>query len=98
MAEKGDINSIVQAADLLKIISNPQRLAILCCLREHEMSVGELASFLEMGQSSLSQHLAKLRDCGLVETRRDQQMIYYSLTSSEAAQLIRVLRKIYCKK
>lgn len=96
MASKNDITSIVEASELLKTMSNPSRLAILCCIREQEMSVGELAEFLDLGQSALSQHLARLRDQGLVQTRREQQMIFYSLSSPEVVQLIKVLRKMYC--
>jgi DNA-binding transcriptional ArsR family regulator len=97
MQAKDELRSITAASELLKTMSNPQRLAILCCLKEDEMSVGEIAEFLEIGQSSLSQHLSKLRDQGLVHTRRDQQMIYYSLASGEVSEIIKVLRTLYCK-
>ena len=97
MASKNDIRRIQEASNLLKIIGNPQRLAILCCLREEkEMSVGEITDFLGLTQSAVSQHLAKLRDRDLVVARRDQQTMYYSLSSNEVTEIIKVLRKLYC--
>ena len=84
------------AAGLLKLLANENRLMILCQLADGEMSVGELAAAIGLGQSPLSQHLAKLRQDGLVTTRREGQSIYYSLNSDAAAQVIRVLYEMYC--
>ncbi len=61
----------------LLAMGNPKRLEILAILNEDEMSVCDLAEQLGMGQSSLSQHLARLRQAGLVTTRRDGQLIFY---------------------
>lgn len=96
MVKKKDLKSLLQAADMLKLLSNPKRLAILCYLQEGEMSVGELAAVVELSQSALSQHLAKLRELELVQTRRDQQTIYYSLSSRETEAIIEVLHGLYC--
>jgi DNA-binding transcriptional ArsR family regulator len=96
MIKKKELKSLLQAADMLKLLSNPKRLAILCYLRDGEMSVGELASVVELSQSALSQHLAKLRELALVDTRRDQQTIYYSLSSAETEAIIEVLHSLYC--
>ena len=96
MVKKKDLNSLLQAADMLKLLSNPKRLAILCYLREGEMSVGELASVVDLSQSALSQHLAKLRELALVATRREQQTIYYSLSSGKTEAIIEVLHSLYC--
>lgn len=86
-----------RASGLLKAMSNPVRLLVLCQLAESEKSVGELAGMVEVGQSALSQHLALLRNRGLVTFRRDGQTLYYSLAGREAATLLAALYQIYCK-
>ncbi|NVK23087.1 MAG: winged helix-turn-helix transcriptional regulator [Kangiellaceae bacterium] len=86
-----------QAAKLLKSISNEQRLLILCILHDQELSVGELNELMpKLSQSALSQHLAVLRNDGLVATRRDSQTIYYTLSSNEASHIIHLLHDMYC--
>ena len=85
-----------KAADLLKAMANPQRLRVLCLLVEGERSVGQLNSEVELSQSALSQHLAKLREEGLVVTRKDAQTVFYSLTPGPALDIIRVLHAVYC--
>lgn len=86
-----------QAAELLKNLANESRLQILCVLAADELSVGELNARIPLSQSALSQHLKRLRQDGLVTTRRESQTIYYSLARSDALQIIEVLHKIYCK-
>ena len=81
---------------LLKAVSNENRLLVLCHLGQGELSVTELNERIDLSQSALSQHLAKLRQDGLVDTRRESQTIYYSLASSEAARLIEFLHKEFC--
>ena len=76
------------AADLLGALANPRRLHILCLLTEGEHSVGALADKVDLSQSALSQHLAKLRAQQIVSTRRHGQTIYYSLTHDGARELI----------
>ncbi len=85
-----------EAASLLKAMSNEHRLLILCHLVEGESSVGELNERVELSQSSLSQHLAVLRQCGLVETRRESQTIYYRLADGPAVGIMRTLYERYC--
>src|SRR4029077_210539 len=68
-----------QASDLLKALSNRHRLLIICQLIDGERSVGDLADFLSLRDSTVSQHLALLRKDGLVAARRDAQTIYYSI-------------------
>jgi DNA-binding transcriptional ArsR family regulator len=85
-----------QAARLLKSLANESRLLIMCTLAEGESSVGALNERIHLSQSALSQHLALLREQGLVVTRRESQVIYYSLAQSEAIELIQVLHDIYC--
>ena len=84
------------AALLLKALGNEQRLLILCNLLERPMSVGELNRRVELSQSALSQHLALLREAGLVETRREAQSIHYSLPPGPVTKVIALLQEIYC--
>lgn len=86
-----------QAARLLAALGQTKRLMALCRLVDNEMSVGALAEAVGLGHSALSQHLARLRDLGIVATRRDGQTIYYRLASDDARRLITVLYDIYCR-
>ena len=84
------------AAQLLKAMSNEHRLLILCHLGEQELSVGQLNELVDLSQSSLSQHLARLRKDGLVKTRRESQTIYYSIAQVAIIKLIEVLHAEFC--
>ena len=86
-----------KAAALLKALANEQRLMILCDLVERELSVGELHERLDLSQSALSQHLAVLRNAGIVATQRESQTILYSLPPSVATRIIGLLYKEYCE-
>lgn len=85
-----------QASDLLKSLSNPHRLMILCQLLEGERSVGDLAAFLDLRSSTVSQHLALLRREGLVTARRDAQTIYYAVASLPAQRVLQTLFELFC--
>lgn len=85
-----------QAAELLKALSNPQRLRVMCLLIDGEKTVGEINAEVDLSQSALSQHLAVLREGGLVQTRRESQSVYYSVATGPVHQLIRTLHDIYC--
>jgi len=85
-----------QAARLLRALSNENRLMVLCLLVEGEKSVGELNAALPLSQSALSQHLALLRDEGLVSARRAGQNIHYGLASPAARRVMETLHAIYC--
>lgn len=85
-----------EAVTLLKGLANESRLMIMCVLTEGEVSVGELNKRIELSQSALSQHLAVLRDQGLVKTRRESQTIYYSLAETPAMNVIELLHTVYC--
>lgn len=76
---------------LLAAMANPRRLAILRVLRDGEISAGELGRKVTLSQSAASQHLSKLREAGLVDTRRDKQIVYYSFISPKAKEILRVL-------
>lgn len=84
------------AAVLLRALANERRLLILCQLGEGELSVGALQERLDVSQSVLSQHLAVLRDEGVVATRRQSQTIFYRIAKPAAVQLIATLAAIYC--
>ena len=84
------------ASDLLKALANRHRLLIVCQLIDGERSVGDLAEFLGLRDSTVSQHLALLRKDGLVSTRRDAQTIYYSIASEPAREILAALYRVYC--
>lgn len=87
------------ASDLLKAMSNQTRLMILCQLLHGERTAGELDSLTSLSQSALSQHLAVLREHGLVHTRRESQNIYYAIEGDRARAIIEVLYRIFnCEK
>jgi len=85
-----------QASDLLKALANRHRLLIICQLIDGERSVGDLAEFLGLRDSTVSQHLALLRKDGLVVARRDGQTIYYSIASDPAREVLKTLYQVYC--
>jgi DNA-binding transcriptional ArsR family regulator len=85
-----------KATALLKSMANERRLTILCHLAGGERSVGALEAVLDLSQSALSQHLARLRADKLVLTRREGQTIYYRLASTEATAVMMALHSIYC--
>lgn len=87
-----------KAANLLKALANPQRLRVLCLLVGHELTVGQLNEHLpELSQSALSQHLSRLREQGMVTTRRESQQIWYHLVDGPALRMITTLHSIYCE-
>jgi DNA-binding transcriptional ArsR family regulator len=86
-----------EAAGLLKLLANENRLLILCRLAvAGEMSVGDLADAVDLSQSALSQHLAKMREDGLLATRREAQTVFYRIADPNAARLLALLKSIYC--
>jgi len=86
-----------KAATMLRVVGNEQRLLVLCLLIEHhELSVGALLEYLDLSQSALSQHLAKMRDEGLVTFRRESQTLYYRIGNSDVEKLVATLKSIFC--
>lgn len=88
--------SASQAAAYLKTLAHEGRLMILCHLGTGERSVGELEALLQMRQAAVSQMLARLRDEGLVTTRREGKTIYYSLLDEKTEQMISLLHNLFC--
>jgi DNA-binding transcriptional ArsR family regulator len=85
-----------KACDLMKTLGHKDRLMVLCHLTAGEKSVGELAGLLDIPQSPLSQHLARMRKEALVTTRREAQTIYYSIASGEAERFVSLMHELYC--
>jgi DNA-binding transcriptional ArsR family regulator len=85
-----------EAEAFLKAMANRYRLMILCQLHQGEKSVTTLQGGVGLSQSALSQHLARLREDGLVKTRRESQTIYYSLATPNVSELIALLYRLYC--
>ena len=89
------------AVGLLKLLSHPVRLSILCnLLHEGEMSVTEIVEAEKgaAGQSQISQFLGKMRSEGLVKTRKEAQTVYYKIDSAHAKKVVEALYDIYCRK
>jgi len=85
------------AARMLKLIANQRRLLILCFLAARgEMKVGDLVKAVRLGQSALSQHLARLRADGLVTYRRESQTLYYRIADVQTMRLLDALKSVYC--
>ena len=84
------------AAAYLKTLAHEGRLMILCHLGSGEKSVGELEDLLEIRQAAVSQMLARLREEGLVATRRDGKTIYYSLADQNTYEVIGLLYRLFC--
>jgi DNA-binding transcriptional ArsR family regulator len=86
-----------EAAQLLKLLGNEKRLLILCFLAVRgEMTVGELVGVVKLSQSALSQHLARLREDGLVIFRRTSQTLHYRVADPRALRVLQVLKEIFC--
>ena len=84
------------AAGVLKSLSHPQRLLLLCALDTRPHSVSELEQLTGLSQSSVSQHLARLRREGIVDVRKDAQRNLYALKSREVAVLLQTLQQVFC--
>jgi ArsR family transcriptional regulator, virulence genes transcriptional regulator len=85
-----------RAATLLRLLGNERRLMVLCQLANGELSVSELQSRVRLSQSALSQHLALLREEGVVATRRESQSIYYRIVDHAAMRVIETLAELFC--
>lgn len=92
MAEKAEI-----AARFLKGIANAHRLAILCELSKGERNVSELMQVTGIPQTSISQHLAKLRDENIVSFRREHRSLYYRITHQAIIDIMEILYREFCQ-
>lgn len=85
-----------EACRLMRVLSNPDRLLLLCQLSQGERCVGELEAMLGIVQPTLSQQLTVLREEELVSTRREGKNIYYQIASPQALAVLQVLYKQFC--
>jgi len=85
-----------RAATLLRLLGNEKRLMLLCQLADGELSVREIQHRVDLSQSALSQHLALLREEGIVATRRESQTIYYRIVDHAAMRVIETLAELFC--
>jgi ArsR family transcriptional regulator, virulence genes transcriptional regulator len=88
--------SAAEAAKLLRALANERRLMIMCQLGGGERSVGELQPLVGLSQSALSQHLAVLREEGVVATRREGQTVWYRIADPAAVKVVETLAEIFC--
>jgi DNA-binding transcriptional ArsR family regulator len=87
---------IEQASRAIKAMSHPLRLKILCVLGEREVSVQEIVEAVGTSQSNISQHLAILRDKGVLRTRKDANRVYYRIADPRILKLINMMREVFC--
>lgn len=84
------------AARALKSIAHPLRLKILCVLGESEVCVQDIVEVVGTSQSNISQHLAILRDKGILQTRKEANRVYYRVCDQRTLQLIVLMRELFC--
>lgn len=87
---------IQQAARAIKAIAHPLRLKILCVLGDQEISVQDIVEQVGTSQSNISQHLAILRDKGVLATRRDANRVFYRIDDLRTLKLIGMMRDVFC--
>lgn len=85
-----------QASRALKAISHPIRLKILCILGENEVSVLDIVEYVGTSQSNISQHLAILRDKGILESRKEANRVFYRVGDARILKLIGMMQEVFC--
>ena len=91
-----DDEDIERASRSLKAMSHPLRLKILCTLGAEEVSVQDIVEHVGTSQSNISQHLAILRDKGILASRKDANRVFYRVSDSRTLQLIGMMREVFC--
>jgi DNA-binding transcriptional ArsR family regulator len=91
-----DDRDIERASRSLKAMSHPLRLKILCTLGDQEISVQEIVDHVGTSQSNISQHLAILRDKGILASRKDANRVYYRVSDSRTLLLVGMMREVFC--
>ena len=89
-------DDIARASLSLKAMSHPLRLKILCVLGNAEISVQDIVDHVGTSQSNISQHLAILRDKGILACRKDANRVYYRISDNRTLRLIKMMREIFC--
>ncbi|WP_295456034.1 metalloregulator ArsR/SmtB family transcription factor [uncultured Thiodictyon sp.] len=92
-----DDEDIERASRSLKAMSHPLRLKILCTLGEEEVSVQDIVDHVGTSQSNISQHLAILRDKGILASRKDANRVYYRVSDARTLRLIGMMREVFCQ-
>lgn len=92
----GKQEHIETAARALKAISHPLRLKILCILGDQEICVQDIVEAVGTSQSNISQHLAILRDKGVLQTRKEANRVYYHVADRRTLQLVELMREVFC--
>ena len=87
---------IARASRSLKAMSHPLRLKILCTLGADEISVQDIVEHVGTSQSNISQHLAILRDKGILASRKDANRVYYRVSDARTLALIGMMRQVFC--
>jgi DNA-binding transcriptional ArsR family regulator len=90
-------NNASQAADFLKGLASPHRLMILCQLVDGEKNVSELIAATQIAQTSMSQHLNKLKQEGLVSFRREHRTLFYSISHDAVYEMMEVMYRSFCQ-
>lgn len=93
---KAIIDECESVSQILKSLSHPVRLKILCQVIEKEKSVGDLTRLCEISQSSMSQFLGRMKEEGMLESHREGHHIYYRISDPKLLKLLRALKEIYC--
>jgi len=96
MSLLGSDKDIERASRSLKAMSHPLRLKILCTLGENEVSVHDIVNQVGSSQSNISQHLAILRDKGILDARKEANRVFYRVADSRTLQLIGMMRQVFC--
>ncbi|MBV7433717.1 metalloregulator ArsR/SmtB family transcription factor [Cardiobacteriaceae bacterium TAE3-ERU3] len=86
-----------EVANLLKLISNPHRLTVLCALTEQPMNVTALTELADINQTAMSNHLARLRSAGIIDYHRKHRELIYELSDPRVAKVLTLLHDLYCK-
>jgi ArsR family transcriptional regulator len=87
---------ILQASHAIKAMGHPLRLKILCLLGNQEVSVQDIVEHVGTSQSNISQHLAILRDKGVLSTRKEANFVYYRITDPRTLKLVELMREVFC--
>lgn len=92
----GKQEQIEQAARAMKSIAHPLRLKILCLVADEEMSVQDIVDAVGTSQSNISQHLAILRDKGVLKARKEANRVFYRIGDERTLQLVGIMRQVFC--
>jgi ArsR family transcriptional regulator len=90
-------SEVENLSSLLKSISHPIRLKILCLLQEKELTVGEIRDEVETTHANISQHLSILRNQGVIDFKKDSNFIYNRIADDRITELMKTMRELFCQ-